>query len=61
MHIPYTKDELYNATDLQLINTRNYYDSLLQAIEDGLINDETAKEIELHFEELQKELDRRYK
>ena len=61
MHIPYTKDELYNATDLQLINTKNYYDSLLQDIKDGLINDETAGEIELHFDAVQKELDRRYK
>ena len=56
----YTKEELKTAKDLQLINTRDYYDTLLYGIETGLIT-ESKKEVELHLERIQKELNRRYK
>ena len=57
----YTKDELKTANDLQLINTKEYYYTLLHDIKTGLINAESKEEIELHLETIQKELDRRYK
>ena len=56
----YTKEELKAAKDLQLINTRDYYDTLLYGIETGLIT-ESKKEVELHLERIQKELNKRYK
>ena len=57
----YTKEELKTAKDLQLINTRDYYYTLLHDIKTGLINGESKEDIKLHLEMIQKELNRRYK